>query len=331
MDEIDTIISKIVEKTKLTKEEVKSKIVEKEEEFGGMVSTVGAAYIVGKELGVDLVKPISKELKIGNIVKGMSKVNVIGKVVYVSDIRTFKKDDLEGKVATIIFGDETGKARISLWNEQTESLDRIEAGQIIEIINGYVKDEYNGMCDIRLGRYGNIRLLNNEDYNIDVKEDKVFQTKYEKKFLCEIKEGDFVKTEGYITKLFEKTVVYEVCPTCNKKLDSGKCKEHGSVEPDLMVVVSGIFDDGTDTINITFFRKAAEYILGMESKLIDKKVKEKGEKGFFSDVDVNGSFLSVSGVVKLNSYTGTKELYANNVKKPDVVGSINSMINKIEG
>ena len=50
----DTIIEKIMEHSKLTLEEVNSKIKAKTEQLAGLISKEGAAHIIANELGVKL-------------------------------------------------------------------------------------------------------------------------------------------------------------------------------------------------------------------------------------------------------------------------------------
>ena len=53
--DFDTIVLKIMETTGLPKEDINMKIVDKQAELSGLVSKEGAAYIIAKELGLDLL------------------------------------------------------------------------------------------------------------------------------------------------------------------------------------------------------------------------------------------------------------------------------------
>ncbi len=322
MDELDYIINQIVEKTGMSKEDIMLKINAKEEEFGGMVSTVGAAYIVAKELGLDIVKPLIKELKIKDVTEDMNKINIIGKVVYVSEVRNFKKGDLEGSVATVIIGDETGKARISLWNEQTEVLDRLEPGMVIEVINGHSKSKFNDMVDIRIGKFGNIRILEKDKYDIEVKDVSIRE--YKDKDIYEFEVGDFVKVKGYIDKMFEKAVIYEVCPVCNKRVEDNKCEEHGVVEPKYNMIVSGILDDGLNTITFNAFGDNVEKLTGMKIDEMKKMIDNEGVKKVYDSWNLEGRLFVIKGVVRYSDFMNRKELNVISVLKPDVVGLVSN-------
>ncbi|MDY6931763.1 MAG: OB-fold nucleic acid binding domain-containing protein [Halobacteriota archaeon] len=118
----------------------------------------GAEVNIGKNGGIE---PIDQEIKvkrhnINDISSDMSSVNVIGKVIDLSDIRIFQRQDgTEGKVKNLVIGDETGKIRVVLWGEMT-SFD-VKLGSVVEVNNGYSKDSY-GSVEVHLGRGSQIGL-----------------------------------------------------------------------------------------------------------------------------------------------------------------------------
>ena len=52
--DFDEILKKIVEKTGSSEDDIKKKIAEKQRELSNLVSKDGAAYIIAKELGIEL-------------------------------------------------------------------------------------------------------------------------------------------------------------------------------------------------------------------------------------------------------------------------------------
>jgi len=88
---LDEIIKEITEKSDKNEEEVKKLIEEKQDELSGLVSPEGAAYIVAKELGVNLLKETDRDLQVKNIVSGMRSVDIDVKILKAYDTRTFNK------------------------------------------------------------------------------------------------------------------------------------------------------------------------------------------------------------------------------------------------
>ncbi|MDY6959382.1 MAG: OB-fold nucleic acid binding domain-containing protein, partial [Halobacteriota archaeon] len=118
----------------------------------------GTEVNVGKNGGIE---PVDQEIevrrhKIKEISPDMSVVNVIGKIIDISDIRTFqRKDETEGKVKNLVVGDETGKIRVVIWGEMS-SLE-VDVGSVVDISNGYSKENY-GSVEVHLGRGSSISL-----------------------------------------------------------------------------------------------------------------------------------------------------------------------------
>src|SRR3989344_4205402 len=92
----EDIVAKIVEVSKKSEDEIKSRVKEKLAKLSGLISTEGAAHLVANELGVDLIEIVRKTgLKISKLNIGMRGICTVGKVTKVYDIRTFKKENRE--------------------------------------------------------------------------------------------------------------------------------------------------------------------------------------------------------------------------------------------
>ncbi|MCK5473874.1 MAG: hypothetical protein KAI53_00570 [Candidatus Aenigmarchaeota archaeon] len=321
----DELIKTITEEASVTREEVLEKIEEKEIEYSGLVSRIGAVYIVGREFGVELVKPTSKNLKIKNIVSDMNCVEFTGKVIHVSDVKEFKNDKGDGKVASIILGDETGTIRLSLWNEKADAVEKISVGDIFEVLGGYTKKDYRGMPEVRLSKLGNLKNLDNVEITV-AQTSTQNQNGYTHTTLDKVNENDFISIKAHIVQIFERTIIHSLCPSCKKKIQENKCEVHGSVEPEKFLVVSGVIDDGYGCINAVFFRDAAEAVLQKTTEEIETEIKEKGEKSFFSSLDVLGSWFLLKGVIKKSNISEILEFSVKEAKKPDIINEINELL-----
>lgn len=323
------VIGKIVEKTGLLEEDVVNKINQKEAEFSGLISRLGASYIISKELGLDIVKPLKKDLKIANIVYDMRNVNFIGKLINISPIREFETDKGKGKVVNLTFGDETGTIRLSLWNEKTDVVDQLKEGQVFEIINGYTRKDNLGNPEIRLGRYGNLRKVKDVEINVAKVQPK-YSSGYKKINLDKIIEDDFVSVHGSLLQIFERKMIYFVCPSCKTKLEGGTCKKHGDVEKEKLLIVSGVIDDGYGNCNVVFFRNTSERLLNKSVDEVEKDIELKGEKGFFNNLNILGKELIISGVVRKNIFNNI-ELVAHKVEDVNIKEKINNLLGELNG
>ncbi|WP_340819892.1 OB-fold nucleic acid binding domain-containing protein [Methanolobus sp. WCC4] len=104
----------------------------------------------------------SKQIK--DIQNGMGDINIRARVLDISDVRTFnKRDGGTGKVANILIGDETGKIRVTLWDEMSDLTNELEVDDSVEIINGYAKENnFNQQVEMQVGNRSVIKKIEEE-------------------------------------------------------------------------------------------------------------------------------------------------------------------------
>ena len=152
------VVEKIVKEKNLRREDVERMILEKKEEFGGLLTDLGAAYLVAKELGVDIdIKKVSYK-KIGEMKPGDTNVSFVARVMHVFRPKTFERGDRKGRYVRMIVGDETGTARLVLWQKDVDLAEEIERGDVIAVEGAYV-EEFRGEKSIHLGFNGRLRKI----------------------------------------------------------------------------------------------------------------------------------------------------------------------------
>ncbi len=323
--EMGELVGKIAKQSGKPEEEVRKLISDKQTELSGLVSEEGAAYIVGRELGVSLLKDTERQLKVKNLVPGMRSADITVKVAEVQEPRTFTRNGKEGHVQNLIVGDETGTARFSFWNDELEKIKDLKAGDVIKLTKGYTKLDYRGNPELRLGK----GMLEKAQADIKLPESKpaasgkmsfsaAGRTTIEK-----LKEGDFGEIRAAMVQVFHrKKPFYEVCPECGGRayMKDGKftCKDHGEVQPDFSMVVSGVLDDGTGTIRAVFFRDMAEKLFDMKAReLKDLAQKEMNATVIYDHFTALGKDMIFRGRVKRNDMTEGIEMTVNDIQEMD--------------
>ncbi|MBI2075658.1 MAG: DUF2240 family protein [Candidatus Aenigmarchaeota archaeon] len=310
---IDELIKKISSFSGLEERDIRSKIIDKQAELSGMISEEGAAYIVAKELGVSLTRK-QERLKIENVVPGMQNADVVGKIIRAFPVKEFSTEKAKGRVRNIIVGDETGTARLSLWNDEIEKFN-FNDGDVVRI-RGFVRESLGGP-EIRLGRYG---LVQKSDEKIVVAARQVDRIK-----LSDLREGYYKEVRAVLVQVFESSPFYEVCAQCGSRIKDGKCEEHGDSK-DYGLVVTGIIDDSTDSMRAVFFNEHAEKILNLK--------KDEAKRLFDSKKDVSAVMQNVSlgteyvleGKAKKNDFFDRLEFVVNNIKSVDVKKEIEILV-----
>lgn len=200
---LDDLITKIIEKSDLKEEDIKNRIEEKQKELGGLITSEGAAHIVANELGINLFEGISKipELKIENVIPGMSSVDIVGRVIQIFEPREFeKKDGTKGKVCNLILADETAKIRVVFWGKDVDLIeeDKIQEEGIIKIMDGYTKENINGEAEIHIGNRARV-IIDPKDIEMDIPLPEEMQKK-----IAELEDGmSSVDVVGKVLRVYE--------------------------------------------------------------------------------------------------------------------------------
>lgn len=105
------------------------------------------------------IEVIASTQKIKDIKDGMGDLNLTGKVLEISEVRTFqRKDGNPGKVGNLLLGDNTGTIRVTLWDDRTEFLNQIEYGDTVELVNAYARENaFTQKVELQVGNRSIIR------------------------------------------------------------------------------------------------------------------------------------------------------------------------------
>lgn len=323
---LNELIKKISSDSGLDEEEILRRVEDKRTELSDLISEEGAAYIVAKELGIAIVK--QERLDIAHVIPGMQNVDVIGKITRISSVREFATERAKGKVANITIADGTGSVRLSLWNEEINSLEGLEVGDVVRV-RGHVKEDNLGNPEIRLGRYGSLTKSDEEITRV-----KEMRRSSERTTISQLTEGGYKEIRAPLLQVFESNIFYEVCPECRSRVklnenDEFVCQDHGTVEPNYGLIVSGIADDGTGSIRIVFFNENAEKLLGMTTKelkkLFDKKKKLEAVLGL---IPLGKEFV-FEGRARRNQLFDRFEFIVSNVREVNVKEEIEMVLNNL--
>jgi replication factor A1 len=95
-------------------------------------------------------------MKINELRDGMRRVSVVAKVIEKSEPREVRSRyrDETYRVADAMISDETGKIKLTLWNQQIE---QVNIDDTVKIENGYIKS-FRGEIQLNVGKYGTLTI-----------------------------------------------------------------------------------------------------------------------------------------------------------------------------
>lgn len=332
---VEEILNELEKSTSLPKKDLLEKIDQKQKELSGLISFEGAAYLIAREFGIDLLEKSRKELQIKNIVPGLRKVSVCGRIFKVSSVVEFSKQNgNRGKVVNLFIGDSSGYVRLPLWNDQVKLVEdeEIKLGDVVQVTNGFAKENIYNDIEVSLGRFGSIRQI--EDVDFPTTEELIRRTLSsgsERTNIENLVPGNF-EIKGNIVNIFRGNFLFKVCPACggglSEKDGKFRCLEHGEVEPDMNIVISAVIDDGTGDMRIVFFRDRAEKILG--TKASELSGLEPDNRYQLVKNKILGRELVLEGKVKKNNLTGRLEMIVNQSEEFNPLEESKKLLGEIE-
>jgi len=206
----EQVLKTIEEKTSQPRSQILELLEKKKQKYSGMLTDSGAAWLVAKDLGVELrlERKISEKASISSLQAGLQNIDLEVKVVQAFQAREFEKNSRKGKILNLIVGDESGEIRLTLWHKDARSFEeeKIEKGSRLALHNCRVQEfqgkkqlslDYNGSLEVlEKGKEKTTKLeeLREGMQNIDViaRIARVFPAK---KFLKEAREGRLANFE----------------------------------------------------------------------------------------------------------------------------------------
>ena len=305
----DKIIGKISKSSGLEEEEIERRIEAKRAKLAGLISKEGAAQVIAAELGISFD---NEKLKIDELLPGMRKANVVGKVINLSPIRNFTtKKGEEGKVVNLVLADDTSNIKVVLWDTNHIALvekGEIKEGSIVEIGNGSMRSN-----EVHLGSFSELKLSS------EVLGDVITEKILKEKNISDFKLADSVSTRAFIVQAFDPKF-FHVCPECRKKAiqeaEGFSCAEHGKINPDKRALINLVLDDGTETIRSVLFQDALDGLGMGDLEDVDNLILQKH--------NLIGKEMVFLGDVRMNSFFNNPEFVVESVKdvNPDELISV---------
>jgi len=296
----EQIIEMISKNSGNSKEDIERKIEAKRAKLSGLISKEGAAQIVASELGISFDK---QKMKISELLGGMRKINIIGKIIRMNRVVEYNKNNRQGKIGSFQIADDSSNIRVVLWD--TNHIELIEKGEInegdvIELSGGDVRNS-----EIHLSSFGDIKK------SVEIIENPHIELVVQQKKIEDIQINNNVSTRGFVVQIFGPSFFY-VCPECGKKAgEDNSCSEHGTIVPEKRAILNFILDDGSGTIRSVLFTDQIK-------KVATDADLESNETFMKKREDLLGKEFVVSANARRNSFSDSVELIVNDIKEVNI-------------
>lgn len=165
----ESLVSQLVSKGNLTREEINELIRDKKSKVGGgYLTDQGALFLVASELGIDIDYNRDATTSISEIDTGANSVTLNARVLSIG-LKVFnrKGDSGKGLLLRVVVFDNTGALSVNLWNIAAQSFlegEEIKPGEIIRIKNAYAKRGLDGATILNLADKGKIERIPEEGF-----------------------------------------------------------------------------------------------------------------------------------------------------------------------
>ena len=297
-----------MEKAGISEQEVDFRIKKKLDQLSGLISKEGAAHIVANELGVKLQEPVGV-VKIKNILVGMRNLELDGKAIRKYEVREFKTEKREGKLAKFLIGDETGTTLIVLWNDKADLLITFKEGDILKV-KGAMARENNGKIELHLTDSSTIDVnpagVELKGTVSEASQQAQFQRpQAQRKKIKELTENDQnIEVLGTIVQIFD-IKFFKLNQETGKRM-----KEDETGAYTYSCVLNIFLDDGTENIRTVLWKNQVLNLLGInEAQLLEYR----DHLELFEQVktDLLGMLVKIIGRVTKNALFNRLELTAN--------------------
>ncbi|MFB6069411.1 MAG: single-stranded DNA binding protein [Halanaeroarchaeum sp.] len=115
---------------------------------------------IDEETEIDVA--VQDEYRVEDLSMGVSDVTLVAEVLATEEVRTFDRDDgSEGRVSNLLVGDETGRIRVTLWDDRADLAEEFDPHDVIEVVDGYVR-ERDGALELHVGDRGDVRRVDED-------------------------------------------------------------------------------------------------------------------------------------------------------------------------
>ncbi len=221
-----------------------------------------------------LEKTIYNPKKIEDLDEDEEDTIIVGRIIEINDVREFDRDTGDsGHVRNIEIADDTGTIRVALWDN--DALKERQVGDGIKLQNPRLALNMDNRLEANVSRATTLLEPSESEMEDLPSLEELMEAIYVPKSIESLLEDDTnVCVTGRIIDVNTERVLRKKCPNCHQTveeaIDEYICDNCGHIfdEPDYLLMVPTRIEDETGDIQVTFFDKLAEELIGMKKEEI---------------------------------------------------------------
>lgn len=221
-----------------------------------------------------LEKTIYNPKKIDDLDEDEEDTIIIGRIIEMNDVREFDRDTGDvGHVRNIEIADDTGTIRVALWDK--DALKERQIGDGIKLQNPRLAVNMDNRLEANVSRATTLLEPSESELEQLPSIEELMEAIYVQRSIESLLEDDTnVCVTGTIKEVSTERVILKKCPNCRSNVDESIdeyiCDNCGHTfdEPDYLLMVPTRIEDDTGDIQVTFFDKLAEELIGMKKEEI---------------------------------------------------------------
>ncbi|MBQ6100321.1 MAG: replication protein A [Methanobrevibacter sp.] len=260
-----------------------------------------------------LEKTIYNPKKIEDLDEDEEDTIIIGRIIEINEVREFDRDTGDsGHVRNIEIADDTGTIRVALWDK--DALKERQIGDGIKLQNPRLALNMDNRLEANVSRATTVLEPSEAELEKLPSIDELMEAIYVPKTIESLYEDDTnVCVTGTIKSVSPERVILKKCPNCRstveETIDEYICDNCGHTfdEPDYLLMVPTRIEDDTGDIQVTFFDKLAEELIGMKKEEIISLI----EDGYSIEdklEDLNGLTVEIIANVSFDEYNEENRL-----------------------
>ena len=260
-----------------------------------------------------LEKAIYDYKKISDVDEDETDIILIGRIIELNDVREFDRDSGDtGFVRNIEIADDTGSIKVVLWDSDAKM--DLEMGMPLKLQNPRISLDMDNRIEATVSRSTTVLKPNESEIEKLPTYDELVEAIFVSKKIESLAEDDTnVCVTGVIKDVSTDKNLLKKCPNCKgnveQTIEENVCDfcGHNFEEPEYTLMIPTQIEDGTGDIQVTFFGKLAEELLGMDTEEAAETI-EEGNGIEHKLEDLTGLTVEIIANVDFDEYSERSRL-----------------------